>query len=81
MADVQELCSDGFKFATQAVSYDKRGDAQAAVFFYVEAAEALLKAASYDSTLDVKEKALEYVHRANVLRLQGEWSTSGWLGN
>ena len=72
MADVQQLCSDGFMLATQAVTFDKKGDFKAAIFFYVEAAEALQKALSYDPQLDVGDKASEYVNRANFLRAQGD---------
>ena len=70
MVDVKELCEDGYRLAIQAVDLDKIGSGSAAAFFYIEAAEALIKAASYDSSLDVKEKALQYINRAEELRSQ-----------
>lgn len=71
MADVaSQLLEDGFRFATQAVACDQKGDFQAATFFYIEAANSLHKASSYDNTLEIREKALEYVERAEVLRRQ-----------
>jgi len=71
MADVSSrLLEDGYRSATQAVSCDQKGDYQSAVFFYIEAANALDKASSYNTSLDVRDKALEYVERAEVLRTQ-----------
>lgn len=70
MVDVKELCDDGYRLAIQAVDLDKIGSGNAAAFFYIEAAEALIKALSYDPTLDVKEKASQYIRRAEELRAQ-----------
>ena len=74
MVDVQELCDDGYRLAIQAVDLDKIGSGNAAAFFYIEAAEALIKALSYDPTLDVKEKASQYIRRAEELRAQEQGS-------
>ena len=68
MVDVNELCEDGYRLAIQAVDLDKIGSRDAAAFFYIEAAEALIKALSYDPTLDVKLKAEQYIRRAEELR-------------
>lgn len=70
MVDVKELCDDGYRLAIQAVDLDKIGSGNAAAFFYIEAAEALIKALSYDPTLDVKDKASQYIRRAEELRAQ-----------
>ena len=79
MVDVKELCDDGYRLAIQAVDLDKIGSGNAAAFFYIEAAEALIKALSYDPTLDVKEKASQYIRRAEELRAQEQGSVSSWL--
>jgi len=68
MVDVKELCEDGYRLAIQAVDLDKIGSGNAAAFFYIEAAEALIKALSYDPSLDVKDKASQYIRRAEELR-------------
>lgn len=68
MVDVRELCEDGYRLAIQAVDLDKIGSGEAAAFFYIEAAEALIKALSYDASLDVKGKAEQYIRRAEELR-------------
>lgn len=68
MVDVTELCEDGYRLAIQAVDLDKIGSREAAAFFYIEAAEALIKALSYDPSLDVKLKAEQYIRRAEELR-------------
>lgn len=72
MADVEQLCQDGYRFATQAIACDQKGSIESAVFFYIEAASSLERALSYDNTLDVRDKALQYVQRAEVLRLQAK---------
>ena len=74
MVDVKELCDDGYRLAIQAVDLDKIGSGDAAAFFYIEAAEALIKALSYDPTLDVKGKASQYIRRAEELRAQEQGS-------
>lgn len=76
MVDVKELCDDGYRLAIQAVDLDKIGSGNAAAFFYIEAAEALIKALSYDPTLDVKDKASQYIRRAEELRAQEKGSIS-----
>ena len=68
MVDVTELCEDGYRLAIQAVDLDKMGSGGAAAFFYNEAAEALIKALSYDPSLEVRDKASQYVRRAEELR-------------
>lgn len=68
MVDVKELCDDGYRLAIQAVELDRISSGEAAAFFYIEAAEALLKASSYDPSLDVKIKAEQYIRRAEELR-------------
>ena len=68
MVDGRELCEDGYRLAVQAVDLDKIGSGEAAAFFYIEAAEALIKALSYDPSLDVKGKAEQYIRRAEELR-------------
>ncbi|KAJ7372170.1 calpain 7 [Desmophyllum pertusum] len=68
MVDAKELCDDGYRLAIQAVDLDKIGSGNAAAFFYIEASEALIKALSYDPTLDVKDKASQYIRRAEALR-------------
>ena len=70
MADVDELIDDGVKFATQAITRDQHGDARASIFFYKEAAAALLKADSYDPTREVRAKAMQYIERVEYLRTQ-----------
>ena len=73
MADVDRICEDGYHFATQAVAYDTKGETQSAVFFYTEAANCLAKALSYDNTLDVRDKAFQYIQRAELLRSEGTY--------
>ncbi|XP_031565843.1 calpain-7-like [Actinia tenebrosa] len=72
MADAEELCQDGYRFATQAIACDQKGSIESAIFFYIEAASSLERALSYNNTLDVRDKALQYVQRAEVLRLQAK---------
>ncbi|XP_027051362.1 calpain-7-like isoform X1 [Pocillopora damicornis] len=75
MVDVTELCEDGYRLAIQAVDLDKMGSGGAAAFFYIEAAEALIKALSYDPSLEVRDKASQYVRRAEELRALEEGSS------
>ena len=70
MADVDKLIEDGVKFATQAVAYDQNGDGKSSIFFYKEAAAALLKADSYDASRNVRSKAMQYIERVEFLRTQ-----------
>ncbi|XP_046839580.1 calpain-7-like isoform X2 [Xenia sp. Carnegie-2017] len=67
MVDVQSLCDDGKKFATEAVKYDQAGDIEQAIFFYSEASDALLKACSADESLNVRNTVKKYIARAEEL--------------
>ena len=67
MVDVQSLCEDGYKLATEAVRYDQAGDVEQAIFFYSEASDALLKALSSDSGLNIRPKVETYIARAEEL--------------
>ncbi|XP_032218240.1 calpain-7 [Nematostella vectensis] len=79
MADVHRLCQDGFDSATRAVECDKQGNARSAYFFYTMAAESLMKAMSYDNSLDLRGKALQYLERAQTLRDQDVEQAQGPL--
>lgn len=70
MVDVQSLCEDGKKFATEAVRYDQAGDVEQAIFFYSEASDALLKAWSADNGLNIRPKVEKYIARAEELYQQ-----------
>ena len=73
MVDVQSLCDDGKKFATEAVKYDQAGDIEQAIFFYSEASDALLKACSVDESLNVRNTVKKYIARAEELhKYKGE---------
>ncbi|PFX26435.1 Calpain-7 [Stylophora pistillata] len=61
MVDTQELCEDGYRLAIQAVDLDKMGSGSAAAFFYIEAAEALIKALSYDPSLENGVERAEFL--------------------
>ncbi|XP_028403793.1 calpain-7-like isoform X2 [Dendronephthya gigantea] len=67
MVDIQSLCDDGVKFATEAVKYDQAGDFEQAIFFYSEASDALLKAWCEDNSLNVRLKVEKYIERAEEL--------------
>jgi cellobiose-specific phosphotransferase system component IIA len=67
MVDIQSLCDDGRKFATEAVKYDQAGDVEQAIFFYSEASDALLKAWSVDNSLNIRSKVENYIARAEEL--------------
>ena len=67
--DAQQWIQDSVQFATNAVKADQSGDFTVAAFFYIEAAEALRKAISIDPGLSsAKERALQYVERAEALK-------------
>ncbi|CAL8088812.1 unnamed protein product [Calicophoron daubneyi] len=69
MADPKELEEDAVKFADLAVKYESVKQFNAAVFFYTEAAQALLNAQSAGSkTASIREKASEYIKRAEDLK-------------
>ena len=77
---MKELCDDGYRLAIQAVELDRISSGEAAAFFYIEAAEALLKASSYDPSLDVKIKAEQYIRRAEELRaLEGHGGEAAYV--
>ncbi|KAK3587933.1 hypothetical protein CHS0354_014448 [Potamilus streckersoni] len=66
--DPTVLERDGATFAHQAVQYDKDGQYNMAVFYYSEAAQALLSAALAGSQMPgIIEKANEYLLRAEEL--------------
>ncbi|KAL3832697.1 hypothetical protein ACJMK2_024317, partial [Sinanodonta woodiana] len=66
--DPTVLERDGATFAHQAVQYDKDGQCNMAVFYYSEAAQALLSAALAGSQMPgIIEKANEYLLRAEEL--------------
>ena len=70
--DAQQLIQDSYQFATKAVQEDTAGHFKVAIFFYLEAAEAIKKALDYDETLAgaVHEKAVQYLDRAESLHRQ-----------
>ena len=70
MVDIQSLCDDGRKFATEAVQYDQAGDVEQAIFFYSEASDALLKASAVDNSLNIRSKVEKYIARAEELYQQ-----------
>ena len=70
MVDIQSLCDDGRKFATEAVQYDQAGDVEQAIFFYSEASDALLKAWAVDNSLNIRSKVEKYIARAEELYQQ-----------
>jgi cellobiose-specific phosphotransferase system component IIA len=76
MVDIQSLCDDGRKFATEAVKYDEAGDIEQAIFFYSEASDALLKAWSVDNSLNIRSKVENYIARAEELyQHKGQYRT------
>ncbi|EDV27259.1 uncharacterized protein TRIADDRAFT_37459 [Trichoplax adhaerens] len=64
------LCEDASNFAKQAIEQDTAGHVASAIFYYSEAAEALLQAAYLDPTMAVStnRKAYEYLERIETLR-------------
>ena len=67
--DAQVLIRDGTKFAQKAIENDQNKNFKLAHFFYMEAAEALLKAISLDRSLEqIKIKALQYIERAETIQ-------------
>ncbi|XP_069110607.1 calpain-7-like [Argopecten irradians] len=68
-ADPLILENDGKQFAYQAVENDKAGKYDTAMFYYNEAAQALLSAALAGSTMSgIITRANEYILRAEALR-------------
>ncbi len=69
--DAQQLLQDSYQFATKAVQEDQAGNFKVAIFFYLEAAEAIKKALDFDSSLtEVYNKAVQYLDRAESLHKQ-----------
>ena len=69
--DAQKLIQDSFNFATNAVHADEDGKFKIAIFFYLEAAEAIKKALDYDGSLSaLYPKAIQYLDRAESLHQQ-----------
>ena len=70
--DANQLLQDGTIFAGKAVAHDRAGEYKVAHFFYMEAAEAILKAIANDQNntlVAAKGKALQYIERAEALQL------------
>ena len=65
--NVDALEQDSVKFAESAVDCDTKGLINEAIFYYKEAAEALINAANAGSKLNCIEKAQEYYHRVEQL--------------
>ncbi|XP_019714658.1 calpain-7-like [Hippocampus comes] len=59
---------DAIKFAKTAVTYDQNGKYNEAVFYYKEAAQALIYAGMAGSKLDgIQDKVNEYLDRVQTL--------------
>lgn len=72
MANPQDLEQDAVNFAMRAVTCDQEGKSSMAIFYYCEAAQALMSALQAGSQLPgIVEKAQEYTSRSEVLK-QGE---------
>ena len=67
MADPQSLQQDALNFASRAVQCDQNGLVDTAIFYYTEAAQALLSA-SLAGAQGLIDKANEYIHRAEQLK-------------
>ncbi|KAL4222516.1 calpain 7 [Mactra antiquata] len=68
-ADPEVLEKDGATFAQQAVACDQKGQYPMAIFFYGEAAQALLNAALSGSKMPgITDKATQYITRAEELK-------------
>uniref|UniRef100_A0A672ZE08 Calpain catalytic domain-containing protein n=1 Tax=Sphaeramia orbicularis TaxID=375764 RepID=A0A672ZE08_9TELE len=66
--DCTALEHDAVKFAKTAVTYDQNGKYNEAVFYYKEAAQALIYAGMAGSKLDgIQDKVNEYLHRVQAL--------------
>lgn len=67
--DAPSLIKDGTTFAQKAIENDQNGNFKLAHFFYMESADALLKAIAFDRSLEkIKVKALQYIERAETLQ-------------
>lgn len=66
--DATALEADGFRFAKSAVLHDQNGNYREAVFFYKEAAQALIYASIAGSALEnIQDKVNEYLNRVEAL--------------
>ena len=70
--DAAKLLQDSHQFATNAIEADKDGNYKVAIFYYIEAAEAIKKALDDDKTLSpaLHDKAVQYLERAESLHTQ-----------
>ena len=70
--DATKLCQDSQHFATNAVEADREGDYQVAMFYYIEAAEAIKAALDIDKSLtsSLHGMAVQYLERAENLHAQ-----------
>ncbi|XP_078656259.1 calpain-7-like [Branchiostoma floridae x Branchiostoma belcheri] len=66
--DVSALELDAVSFASIAVRLDQEGNQDEAIFYYLEAAEALRNAGQAGSKMAVVEKAMEYLDRVEQLK-------------
>ena len=71
--DPNQLLQDSYQFAKLATTADGEGNFKVAIFYYLEAAEAIKKALDFDQNLrlgSVSEKAHQYLDRAETLHQQ-----------
>ena len=70
--DPSKLIQDSHHFATNAVSADNGGNYKVAIFYYIEAAEAIKTALDIDNSLPsaLHENAVKYLERAESLHRQ-----------
>lgn len=70
--DAAKLIQDSRQFATNAVEADEQGNYRVAIFYYIEAAEAIKKALDNDKSLSssLHDKAVQYLERAEDLHEQ-----------
>ncbi|XP_066302773.1 calpain-7-like [Branchiostoma lanceolatum] len=66
--DASALEVDAFSFASIAVRLDQEGKHDEAIFYYLEAAEALRNAGQAGSKMAAVEKAMEYLDRVEQLK-------------
>uniref|UniRef100_H2YUD5 Calpain catalytic domain-containing protein n=1 Tax=Ciona savignyi TaxID=51511 RepID=H2YUD5_CIOSA len=66
--DVSDMEQDAIKLASSAVEFDQKGCVNEAIFYYMEAAQALHLAVIAGSTLDCASKVEEYSKRIEELR-------------
>ena len=70
--DPAKLIQDSRNFATSAVKADNEGNYKVAIFYYIEAAEAIKTALDIDNSLPsaLHENAVKYLERAESLHRQ-----------